>query len=238
VGFDLARGAVRWRVPLGDMKGLEGRGYGSPGLGGVLLTRGGLAFVAGTLDRHLRALDAATGRELWSAPLPVAGHALPMTYLSDGRQYVVIAAGGHDRLTVGPPELGDFVLAYTLDAPGADRPDTVASPLTGRWDGELLIEDRERFATTIDFTAQGDSLVGRAAAGSDLILRPSVLRIRGAAVSLRVAFEYPAKHCGGEMSGHGAAANGGTLLVGTLTVRTSCSDHEEPGTFSFRRRTQ
>ena len=69
VAFDLARGMTRWRVPLGDVTGLEGRGYGSPSLGGVLLTRGGLAFVAGTLDRHLRAIDLATGRELWSAPL-------------------------------------------------------------------------------------------------------------------------------------------------------------------------
>ena len=235
VAFDLARGTARWHVPLGDVKGLEGRGYGSPELGGVLLTRGGLAFVAGTLDRHLRALDLATGRERWSAPLPVGGHALPMTYSAGGRQYVVIVAGGHDRLTIGPPSLGDYVLAYALDGPGEARADTVSRALTGRWAGELRIDDDQRFAVTVELAMRGDSLVGQVAAGSGRLAGPIVLRRAGAAISLRFVFEYPAQHCGGEMTGEGAEANGGTLLVGTLQVRTSCSDHEEPGTFSFRR---
>jgi quinoprotein glucose dehydrogenase len=232
VGFDLARGAARWRVPLGSFKGLEGRGYGSPVLGGVLLTRGGLAFVAGTLDRHLRALDLATGRELWSATLPVAGHALPMTYTAGGHQYVVIAAGGHDRLVEGPPALGDYVFAYALDAPG---PDTTAHALTGRWDGELRVGDHQRFPLAVELAASGDSLVGRAVADSGRITGPLVARRRGSTVSWRLAFEYPAKHCSGEVSGEGATANRGTLLVGTLQVRSSCSDHEETGAFSFRR---
>ena len=235
VAFDLAHGTTRWRVPLGNVTGLEGRGYGSPELGGVLLTRGGLAFVAGTLDRHLRAIDLATGRERWSAPLPVGGHALPMTYMAGGRQYVVIAAGGHDRLTVGPPALGDYLLAYTLDEPGAPAPDTLSHPLTGTWTGDLRIEDHERFATTVELVAQGDSLVGRPSADSGRISGPLVIHRKGTSVSLRLAFEHPARHCDGEMTGEGAEANGGTLLVGTLEVRTSCSDHEEPGTFSFRR---
>jgi quinoprotein glucose dehydrogenase len=235
VAFDLGKGAARWRVPLGEVNGFEGRGYGSPSLGGVLLTRGGLAFVAGTLDRHLRALDLSTGRELWRATLPVGGHALPMTYLVGGRQYVVIAAGGHDRLTIGPPALGDYLMAYTLDPPGAGRPDTASHALDGRWAGELRIEDHERFATTVELVSRGDSLAGRASADSGRIAGRLVLRRTSEGISLRFVFDYPAKHCGGEMTGPGEVANGGTLLVGTLQVRTSCGDHQEPGTFAFRR---
>ena len=235
VGFDLRRGTTRWRVPLGNLKGLEGRGYGSPGLGGVLLTRGGLALVAGTLDHHFRAFNEATGREAWTAPLPVGGHALPMTYVAGGRQYVVIVAGGHDRLVEGPPAMGDYVFAYTLDAPSVPPPDTLPHALTGRWTGELRIEDHERLATTVELAARGDSLMGQASADSGRITGPFVLRREGTAISWQLRFEYPAKHCGGEISADGVEANSGTLLVGTLQVRTSCSDHEEPGTFSFRR---
>ena len=132
VGFDLASGETRLARPARQRCGARGPRFGSPSLGGVLMTRGGLAFVAGTLDRHLRAFDLATGRELWSTPLPVGGHALPMTYLAGGRQYVAIAAGGHDRLTVGPPALGDYLLVYALDAAGASVADTASYPLAGR----------------------------------------------------------------------------------------------------------
>jgi hypothetical protein len=159
-----------------------------------------------------------------------------MTYMAGGRQYVVIVAGGHDRLVQGPPQLGDYVLAYTLDVPGAPAmpADTVSHPLAGRWAGDLRIEDHERFAVTFDLVARGDSLLGRAGADSGFG-GPIVLRREGGRLSLRMAFEYPARHCGGEMSGDGVEANGGTLLVGTLEVRSTCGDHEEPGTFSFRR---
>ena len=201
----------------------------------MLLTRGGLAFVAGTLDHHFRAFNEATGREAWSAPLPVGGHALPMTYMAGGRQYVVIVAGGHDRLAEGPPAMGDYVFAYTLATPVAPAPDTLSYALTGRWTGELRIEDHERLATTVELAARGDSLMGQASADSGRITGPFVLRREGTAISWQLRFEYPAKHCGGEISADGVEANGGTLLVGTLQVRTSCSDHEEPGTFSFRR---
>jgi quinoprotein glucose dehydrogenase len=232
VAFDLTRGATRWRIPLGEVKGLEGRGYGSPSLGGVLLTRGGLAFIAGTLDRHLRAIDLANGREVWSSPLPVGGHALPMTYTAGGRQYVVIAAGGHDRLTLGPPALGDYVLAYALEAA---PPDTTSHVLTGKWSGDLRIEDHERFAATVELSQSADSLVGQLSADGSRITGPLTLHRQGKKVLLHLAFEYPEKSCRGTMTGEGEEANGGTLIVGTLQVRTSCSDHEEPGTFSFRR---
>ena len=113
---DLARGDVRWEVPLGVIPRLsatpEARSWGSPSLGGALVTAGGLVFIAATLDPTLRAFDVETGRVLWEAALPAGGQATPMTYRSAaGKQFVVIAAGGHGRLGT---ELGDHVVAFAL----------------------------------------------------------------------------------------------------------------------------
>lgn len=87
---------------------------GTPQAGGMVVTRSGLIFSAATLDRYLRAYDLATGQELWKARLPAGGQATPMTYQIDGRQYLVIAAGGHGMLTTKP---GDFVQAFALPSP-------------------------------------------------------------------------------------------------------------------------
>jgi hypothetical protein len=159
-----------------------------------------------------------------------------MSYTAGGRQYIVVAAGGHDRLTLGPPALGDYVLAFALDAPGTPAPDTTSHALTGRWAGELRVEDHERFAMTLDLAVAGDSLAGPVSADSGHIRGRLALRRTGRKVSFRLPFEYQARHCGGEMIGDGEEANGGTLLVGTLLVHSSCSDHDEPGTLSLRRR--
>ena len=75
------------------------------------MTAGGLVFIAATIDRQLRAFDIESGRELWHAELPASGKATPMTYRgADGRQYVVIAAGG-DGETWGA---GDAIVAFAL----------------------------------------------------------------------------------------------------------------------------
>ena len=76
-----------------------------------MVTAGGLAFVAATADQHLRAFDVETGRELWKGRLPAGGAATPMTYEVGGKQYVVIAAGGHSRQGA---ELGDYIVAFAL----------------------------------------------------------------------------------------------------------------------------
>jgi quinoprotein glucose dehydrogenase len=117
---DLSTGAIRWQEPLGSMA--MGWIRGLPNLGGPIVTAGGLVFIGAARDDKLRAFDAATGRELWQAPLPAGGQATPMTYVEGGRQFVVIAAGGHNRLG---SRLGDAVVAFALPATPAGGP---ASP--------------------------------------------------------------------------------------------------------------
>lgn len=235
VAFDLTRGAVRWRVPFGYLRGMAaapgGKTMGSVSIGGVLVTSGHLVFAAGSLDEHLHAYDLESGRELWSTPLPAAGHALPMTYLAGGRQFIVIAAGGHDRL--GPDRLGDYLIAYAL--PGGAALDTAPRDLAGQWKGELRIADSDRHPTVITLRASGDSLVGDATADDGQISGPVVAHTRGTDVAISLSFAYSAKHCGGTITGMGAQANGGTLLEGDLKVESSCSDGPEMGIFSLRR---
>jgi glucose dehydrogenase len=88
---------------------------GSLNLGGAISTAGGVVFIAATLDHALRAFDIETGRELWKGALPASGKATPMTFRGprDGRQYVVIAAGG-DGEVFGS---GDAIVAFRLKGP-------------------------------------------------------------------------------------------------------------------------
>ena len=74
-------------------------------------TAGGLIFVAAAMDDYLRAFDVDTGMVLWRGRLPAGGQATPTTYSADGRQYVVIAAGGHPKLGT---RLGDYLVAFAL----------------------------------------------------------------------------------------------------------------------------
>jgi len=87
---------------------------GSISLGGPIATAGGLVFIAGTTDSAIRGFDVETGKELWRWQLPASGNATPMTYRlsSNGKQYVVIAAGGHPKIT--EESLSDALVAFTL----------------------------------------------------------------------------------------------------------------------------
>ncbi|TGQ42682.1 glucose/quinate/shikimate family membrane-bound PQQ-dependent dehydrogenase [Mesorhizobium sp. M00.F.Ca.ET.216.01.1.1] len=85
---------------------------GVPGIGGPMITAGGVAFLGAAVDDYLRAYDVTTGRQLWQTRLPAGGQSTPMTYtVADGRQFVVIVAGGHGSVGTKP---GDYVMAYTL----------------------------------------------------------------------------------------------------------------------------
>jgi len=117
LGVQLATGKVLWREPLGTIRDLAPVPlpikWGTPNLGGPMTTASGLTFIGATMDRYLRAFDTATGKELWKGRLPFTANATPMTYRArpGGKQFVVIAAGGHAKL---PGKLGDHVIAYTL----------------------------------------------------------------------------------------------------------------------------
>ncbi len=115
VAVDLDRGEIRWKVPLGTVRDLAPVPIpwraGVPNIGGPLVTASGLVFIGAAMDDYLRAFDLRNGDEIWRARLPAGGQATPMSYSAGGRQFVVIAAGGHG--TAGT-RLGDHVLAFAL----------------------------------------------------------------------------------------------------------------------------
>jgi len=124
VAIDLRSGAIQWERPLGTLNRLAPFGdrfeWGTPNSGGSIQTASELIFIGATMDHYFRAFDARTGEQLWRHELPYAAHATPITYrLSrEGRQYVVVAAGGHAPLG-SPP--GDVLVAFAL-------PDEAARP--------------------------------------------------------------------------------------------------------------
>jgi quinoprotein glucose dehydrogenase len=112
VALDLNGGKILWRTPLGTL--VPGHHSGAVTVGGPIVTAGGLVFTGGGSEPLLHAFDAATGQELWEGTLPAAAQSTPMTYEMGGRQYVVIAAGGHMTLA---PTLSDAVVAFALPVP-------------------------------------------------------------------------------------------------------------------------
>ena len=114
---DMTTGQIKWEVPLGtvpqaSLLGKAALGWGSLNLGGSIVTGGRLVFIAAAMDTYLRAFDIETGKELWKGDLPASAQATPMTYQGKyGKQYVVIAAGGHGKLGT---KRGDSVVAFSL----------------------------------------------------------------------------------------------------------------------------
>jgi quinoprotein glucose dehydrogenase len=110
---DLNTGEFKWKVPLGEYPELTARGIpptGTENYGGPVVTAGGLIFIGATADETIRAFDKDTGKVLWQARLPFGGNATPSTYVVNGRQFVVISAGGGKS---GRPTGGSLV-AFAL----------------------------------------------------------------------------------------------------------------------------
>jgi quinoprotein glucose dehydrogenase len=117
VALNLGTGEIDWERPIGTIEDLApapvpNLEVGVPLIGGAIITGSGLVFVAATFDDYLRAFDVSTGDELWKGRLPAGGQATPMTYAIEGRQYVVIAAGGHGGAGT---TRGDYLVAFALE---------------------------------------------------------------------------------------------------------------------------
>lgn len=111
---DLSTMTVKWKVPLGFYPELKKRGLpdtGTQNFGGCVATAGGLVFIGGSADEMFRAFDAATGEVLWEYQLSAGGYAVPAVYQINSRQFIVIAAGGGNRM--GTPT-GDAFYAFAL----------------------------------------------------------------------------------------------------------------------------
>ncbi|MTH80156.1 glucose/quinate/shikimate family membrane-bound PQQ-dependent dehydrogenase [Paracoccus aestuariivivens] len=114
-GADLTNGQIAWKHKNGTVRDMTALPLpiklGVPGIGGPIITKGGVAFLAAAVDDYLRGYDLTSGKQLWQARLPAGGQSTPMSYEVDGRQYVVIVAGGHGSIGTKP---GDYVIAYAL----------------------------------------------------------------------------------------------------------------------------
>ena len=110
---DMNQRKIAWQVPLGEHPELTKLGMpltGTENYGGPAVTAVGLIFIASTMDERIRAFDRDTGEELWSSSLPAAGYATPSIYAVNGKQYIVIAAGGGKLKT----KSGDSYVAFSL----------------------------------------------------------------------------------------------------------------------------
>jgi len=106
---DLFSGKKMWDVPLGSYS--KDQQSGTINFGGPIVTAGGVVFAAAAMDNFIRAFDSETGREIWKFELPASAQATPMTHSTGGKQYLVVAAGGHGKLGT---KQGDYVVAFAL----------------------------------------------------------------------------------------------------------------------------
>jgi quinoprotein glucose dehydrogenase len=135
VSVDLATGSIRWRVALGSLEdeyGARARDMGATNIGPSLVTHGGVVFIGAATDDRIHAYDTQSGRLLWQMKMPASANAGPMTYMGkDGRQYVVIAAGGPGnarRPSARESRLyRQTLIAFALPRPGDKALDLVAA---------------------------------------------------------------------------------------------------------------
>ena len=118
VGVNLDSGEIIWEQPFGVIDKMVPGGmmpvpleYGGPFSGGAITTGGGVVFMGASYDERFRAFDIETGAKLWETSVPYSANATPMTYEVDGKQYVVVSAGGH---AWSPLPQGDYIVAFAL----------------------------------------------------------------------------------------------------------------------------
>ncbi|MBA82197.1 family 16 glycoside hydrolase [Leeuwenhoekiella sp.] len=165
---DLGTGNILWKVPLGEYPELVEQGIrntGSKSFGGPVATAGDVVFMAGTPDEKIRAFNSHNGDVLWEYKLPAAGYATPSVYMIDGKQYLVIAAGGGGK---NATKYGDSVIAFALPDAVLENGQEVKEKYaewTNLFDGESL-EGWVQLNGWHDYFAEDGSIVGRTAKGS------------------------------------------------------------------------
>jgi quinoprotein glucose dehydrogenase len=157
-------GDIVWRKPLGSYDQLEAQGMkntGATNIGGSIVTAGGLVFIAATTDSKFRAFDSKTGAELWVTKLDASGTTVPMTYLGrDGKQYVIVAAGGTNRLRMianTADKNSDALIAFALPAAPASGLSQSVSNIPGEATAKAVIS-----ATTVSSGAAANDAAAAA----------------------------------------------------------------------------
>jgi quinoprotein glucose dehydrogenase len=203
-----AAGDVAWRVPLGSYDELEAAGlknWGAANMGGSIATAGGLVFIGATTDSKFRAFDSRTGKELWMVRLDATADAVPMTYLGrDGKQYVVIAAGGSNRFRMiagTADQVADSVIAFALgDGPAppgtAPMPATRAAaenrPLPDGAGKEVVV----RMCTACHGSSVFMGMRMSRAGWEDVVQEMIALGAKGTRSEVRSVIDYLVKNCG------------------------------------------
>lgn len=160
---DLYNGTILWKVPLGEYPELAARGItgtGAKNFGGPVATAGGLVFIAATPDEKIRAFETHSGKLLWEYKLPAGGYATPSVYALDGKQYVVIAAGGGGK---NATKYGDSIIAFTL--PEEDPQPEADGAWIDLFDGKSL-DGWVHLNGAHTYTVEGGAIVGRTVPGS------------------------------------------------------------------------
>ena len=166
--IDLNTGSILWKVPLGEYPELVAKGIrhtGAKNFGGPVATAGGVVFIAATPDEKIRAFDTHSGSALWEYKLPAGGYATPSVYMIDGKQYVVIAAGGGGK---NGTKYGDSIIAFALPTEEDDarsKNKTAESGWTDLFDGFTLNGWVHLNGSHI-YTVEEGAIVGRTAEGS------------------------------------------------------------------------
>lgn len=237
---DLETGAVKWERPFGRVAQIAhvpgSDAWGSPNLGGAMITGGGLVFATGAVDHSIHAYDVETGKELWSASLPAGVHASPMTYVTtSGRQFVVVAAGGHKELHARAGDFdkpGDYFVAFALP----ERADRVVKPApiaAGSYEGHIVL-DATRLSLKWDLGVTGsNATVSLAATGLD-VEGSGTGRVNGDTLMLDVNWTLRSRNCGGTMRLRGTTANMNSAIIGELTYVDGCAGGgTKGGTFAM-----
>ncbi len=168
---DLGSGEVLWQVPLGEYPGLVAKGIRNTGtlnFGGPVATPGGVIFIAATADEKIRAFEKHSGKVLWEHALPAGGYAVPSVYMLNGKQYVVITAGGGGK---NATKSGDSIMAFALPDSETRSPTTGVAPAAkdAEWinlfDGETL-EGWVHLNGWHTYTVEDGAIVGRTREGS------------------------------------------------------------------------